>query len=96
VDQAERRTTFREYAERWRHSRKVSQALEYQRHLDSRLRHHHYPYFGDRPIRAINVTDVLEWIAKLIDANVAQSSLKTYFDVLNAIMNAAMVDKVIR
>jgi hypothetical protein len=42
LDQSERRITFREYEERWRHSRKVSQALDYQRHLDSRLRHHHY------------------------------------------------------
>jgi integrase len=95
LDQSERWTTFREYAERWRHSRKVSQALDYQRHLDSRLRHHHYPHFANRPIRAINVTDILEWITKLIDAEVAQSSLKTYFDVLNVIMNAAVVDKVI-
>jgi integrase len=87
--------TFKEYGERWRVSRQIGQALEYQRHLESRLRHHHYPYFGHRPIRAINVTDVLEWIAKLFAANVAQSSLKTYFDVLNTIMNAAVIDKVI-
>ncbi|RZU50346.1 phage integrase family protein [Krasilnikovia cinnamomea] len=39
--------------------------------------------------------DVLEWITNLIAAQVAQSSLKTYFDVLNVIMNAAVVDKVI-
>ncbi|MDI6099827.1 site-specific integrase [Actinoplanes sp. NEAU-A12] len=95
IDQSERRSTYRDYAERWRHSRKVSQALDYQRHLDSRLRHHHYPYFGDRPIRAITVTDVLEWVAKLIGAEAAQSSIKTYFDVLNVIMNAAVIDKVI-
>ncbi|MFC0528212.1 tyrosine-type recombinase/integrase [Phytohabitans kaempferiae] len=95
TDQSERRTTFREYAERWRLSRQIGQALEYQRHLESRLRHHHYPYFGDRPIRAINVTHVLEWIAKLLQANAAQSSIKTYFDVFNAIMNAAVIDKVI-
>jgi hypothetical protein len=94
VDQGERRTTFREYAERWRLSRQISQALEYQRHIESRLRHHHYPYFGHRSIRAINVTDILEWIVKLLHNNVAQSSVKTYFDVLNAIMNAAVADKV--
>jgi hypothetical protein len=95
VDQAERKTTFYEYAERWRISRRVEQALDYRRHLDSRLRHHLYPHFGKRPIRAINVTDVLEWISKLIDVKVAQSSLKTYFDVFNMIMNAALADKVI-
>jgi integrase len=95
TDQAERRTTYREYSERWRLSRQIGQALEYQRHIESRLRHHHYPYFGDRPVRAITVTTVLEWITKLLQANVAQSSVKTYFDLLNAIMNAAVADKLI-
>jgi integrase len=95
LDQAERQTTFRDYAERWRTSRGITQALAYRRHLESRLRHHHYPYFGTRPIRAITVTDVLEWIATLVAKHAAQTSIKTYFDVLNVIMNAAVVDKVI-
>jgi integrase len=95
VSQSEQRTTFYEYAERWRHSRRIAQALEYQRHLDSRLRHHHYPFFGSRIMRAITVTNVLEWLAGLLAKNIAQSSIRTYFDVLNVIMNAAVVDKVI-
>ncbi|MEU7903003.1 site-specific integrase [Actinoplanes sp. NPDC049118] len=95
LNQADQRTTYREYAERWRLSRSVGQALDYQRHLDSRLRHHHYPHFGDRPIRSLNVTDILEWIAKLIAGNAAQLSIRTYFDVFNNVMNAALADKVI-
>jgi integrase len=87
--------TFKEYGERWRLSRQIGQALDYQRHLDSRLRNHIYPAFGHLPIRSINVTDILEWIANLIAAHAAQSSIKTYFDVLNNIMNAALADKVI-
>lgn len=59
-------TTFREYAERWRETRQITQALDYRRHLDSRLRNHHYPHFGERPIRAITVTDILEWHAMLL------------------------------
>ncbi|RIV30866.1 tyrosine-type recombinase/integrase [Micromonospora radicis] len=95
VDQSARRTTFFDYAERWRLSRQIGQALDYQRHIESRLRHHHYPHFGDRPIRAITVTDVLEWVARLLQNEVAQSSVKTYFDLLNNVMNSAMADKVI-
>jgi hypothetical protein len=95
TDQAQRRTTFREYAERWRLSRQIGQSLDYQRHIESRLRHHHYPYFGNRSIRAINVTDVLEWIGTLLQTTGAQSSVKTYFDLFNNIMNAAVVDKVV-
>ena len=95
ADRTEQKVTFREYAERWRLSRQIGQALDYRRHIESRLRHHHYPAFGDRQMRAITVTDVLEWIGKLIAKGVAQSSTKTYFDVLNAIMGAAVVDGVI-
>jgi hypothetical protein len=95
LNQSDQRITYREYAERWRHSRSVSQALDYQRHLESRMRHHHYPHFGDRVIRSLNVTDILEWIAKLIAANAAQTSIRTYFDVFNNVRNAAVVDKVI-
>jgi integrase len=46
-------------------------------------------------MRAITVTDVLEWLASLLAKNVAQSSIRTYFDVLNVILNAALVDKVV-
>jgi hypothetical protein len=95
LDQSERRTTFREYAERWRRTRQISQSLDYQRHLESRLRNHHYPHFGDRPIRAITVTDILEWLAKLLNDRAAQSSVGTYFAVLNVVMNAAVIDKAI-
>jgi len=95
LNQSDHGITYREYAERWRLSRSVSQALDYQRHLDSRLRHHHYPYFGDDPIRSLTVTVVLEWIAKLIAAEAAQLSIRTYFDVLNNVLNAALVDKAI-
>lgn len=95
VDQSERRTLFGTYAGRWRLSREIGQSLEYQRHTDSRLRHHLYPFFATRVFRAITVTDVLEWIATQLKNNVAQSSVKTYFNLLNVITNAAVADKVI-
>lgn len=95
VDRAERQATFRDYGERWRLSRQIGQALDYQRHTESRLRHHLYPHFGKRQMRAVTVTDVLEWVGLLLRSNVAQSSVKTYFDLLNAVMNAAVADKII-
>ncbi|MEE6259494.1 hypothetical protein [Plantactinospora sonchi] len=36
TDQGERRTTFHDYAERWRLSRQIGQALDYRRHTESR------------------------------------------------------------
>src|SRR3954468_9485615 len=35
---ADRALTYKEYAERWRISRRIGHALDYQRHLESRLR----------------------------------------------------------
>jgi hypothetical protein len=95
LDQTEKRVTFGEYAERWRVSRAIGQSLEYQDHVLSRLRTHHLPRFGHRPIRAITVTDVMEWLASLLNAGAAQSSISTLFNNLNTIMNAAVADKVI-
>lgn len=89
------RLTFQEYGERWRLSRRIAQSLDYQRHTDSRLRNQLYPVLGDRPIRGITVTDVLEWIAERLDSEVAGTSLRTYYDLLNQVMGAAVVDKVI-
>jgi integrase len=85
--------TFREYGDRWRVSRTIGQALEYQRHTESRLRIHLYPSFGNRPIRKITVTEVLEWLANRRAEGVANTSMRTYFDLLNMVMNAAKVDK---
>lgn len=85
--------TFREYGDRWRMSRIIGQALEYQRHTETRLRIHLYPTFGERPIRKITLTEVLEWLANRRAEGVANTSLRTYFDLLNMVMNAAKVDK---
>lgn len=85
--------TFQAYAERWRVSRTIGQALEYQRHTETRLRIHLYPTFGDRPIQKITVTEVLEWLANRRAHGVANTSLRTYFDLLNMVMNAAAADK---
>lgn len=89
------RQTFREYAERWRTSRLIAQSLDYQRHTDSRLRNQIYPVLGGRPIARITVTEVMEWIGTLLRNEAAQSSVRTYFDLLNLIMGSAMTDKVI-
>jgi hypothetical protein len=51
VDQSERLRTFREYGERWRLSREVGWALETRKRVESNLRCHLYPQFGDRPLR---------------------------------------------
>ncbi|MFC7547164.1 tyrosine-type recombinase/integrase [Plantactinospora sp. GCM10030261] len=95
VDQSERQTTFREYAERWRLSREVGWALETRKRVESNLRCHLYPVFGDRPPRAVTLTTVMEWLSRRLAEDTPKSSLKLYFELLDAVMSAAVTDKVI-
>jgi integrase len=95
VDQRERRVTFREYGERWRLSREVGWAVQTRRRVESNLRCHLYPAFGSRPVRTITLTSVLEWLSLRLAADTARSSLKLYFELLAAVMAAAVTDKVI-
>src|SRR5690606_6934759 len=67
VEQAERNVTLREYGERWRLSREVGWALETRKRVESNLRCHLYPVFGDRPLRTIRLTAVLEWLTSRLD-----------------------------
>jgi integrase len=95
VDQSERRLTFQEYGERWRLSREVGWALETRKRVESNLRCHLYPVFGDRPPRAVTLTSVLEWLSRRLDGGTPKSSLKLYFELLDGVMAAAVLDKVV-
>lgn len=95
VDQAGKRVTFREYAERWRLSREVGWVPETRRRVESNLRCQLYPVFGDRAARAITLTSVLEWVSSLLVATTPKSSLRLYFELLDSVMHAAVTDKMI-
>ncbi|NJC68820.1 site-specific integrase [Planosporangium thailandense] len=95
VDQAERLLIFREYGERWRLSREIGWALETRKRVESNLRCHLYPVFGDRQLRTITLTSVLEWLSARLADGTPKSSLKLYIELLDAVMTAAVTDKVI-
>ncbi len=95
VDQSERHVSFREYGERWRLSREVGWALETRKRVESNLRCHLYPVFGDRPVRAITLTSVLEWLSRRLAEDTPRSTLKLYHELLDAVLAAAVTDKVI-
>ncbi|WP_228543175.1 site-specific integrase [Micromonospora sp. S-DT3-3-22] len=89
------RLTFAEYAQRWREARESGWATETRRRIPQNLRKHLLPVFGARPIRSINLTDVLAWLSRLLDDGTPKSSVSLYFGLFKTIMNAAVVDKVI-
>jgi integrase len=91
---AERHVTFQEYAERWRLAREVGWAVGTRKRVESNLRCHLYPVFGDRPPRTITPTSVLEWLTLRLVENTPPSSLKLYFELLDTVLAAAVVDKV--
>jgi integrase len=95
VDQSERLRTFREYGERWRLSREVGWALETRKRVESNLRVNLYPQFGDRSLRTITLTSVLEWLTIRLASETPKTTLKLYFELLDAVLTAAVADKVI-
>ncbi|RZU50998.1 site-specific recombinase XerD [Krasilnikovia cinnamomea] len=95
VRRADRTTTFRVYGDRWRLAREIGWVVETRRRTESNLRNHLYPAFGDLPIDSITTTTVLEWLTRRLGAETPQSSLRLYFELFDAVMAAAVADKVI-
>ncbi|GAA1028757.1 hypothetical protein GCM10009557_14960 [Virgisporangium ochraceum] len=95
VDQSERLRTFREYGERWRLCREVGWAVETRKRVESNLRCNLYPQFGDSALRAITLTDVLEWLTIRLAEGTPKTSLKLYFELFDAVLTGAVADKVI-
>ncbi|ROO52497.1 phage integrase family protein [Micromonospora sp. Llam0] len=95
VDLADRQITFREYGERWRLSREIGWAVETRRRVESNLRLHLYPVFGDQPARSIRLTSVLEWLTRRLSEDTPGSTLRLYFELLDAVLAAAVADKLI-
>ncbi|WP_432833531.1 tyrosine-type recombinase/integrase [Dactylosporangium sp. CA-092794] len=90
-----RNLAFRTYAERWRLSREPGWALETRRRIKSNLDNQLFPEFGDRLLRRITMTAVLEWLGKMIADDRPRSSIKLYFELLDAVLTAAHRDKLI-
>ena len=95
LDQRRSRMTFREYGERWRLAREVGWAVDTRRRVESNLRRHLYPEFGNQLLRSITLTQVLEWLSRRLAQETPKSSLRLYFELFDAVMSAAVVDKVI-
>jgi integrase len=95
LDRGERNVSFAVYVERWRVARNIGRALETRRRIESNVRLHLVPEFGNRLVRSITETDVLLWLAQRLGAGIPQSSLRLYFELFDTIMAAAVTDKVI-
>ena len=87
--------TFAEYAERWRLAREMGWEVETRERVVSNLKVHLVPAFGNGSPASITETTVLEWLSSLVrSGSHAKSSIKLYFELLDAICAAMVRDKV--
>ena len=61
--------------------------METRRRVESNLRCNLYPVFGSQPMRAITLTGVLEWLSLRLATDTPKSTLRLYFDLLDAVRN---------
>ncbi len=88
VDPKAGKITFREYAERWR-------SIQVQRpsskaHVETMLRRHTYPTFGDRPLGSIVPSEVQAWATGL---TLAPATVGVIHGILSTIMKSAVRDR---
>jgi integrase len=84
------RITFRDYAERWRRAQ-VHRPTSAEK-VESILRLHAYPAFGDRPIRAVLPSDVQGWV-KALSLQLAPSTVAVVHGVVAGVFKAAVRDR---
>lgn len=88
IDPAAGQVTFRDYAEAWR-KRQVHRGSSGES-VESRLRLHTYPVFGDRPISAILPSEIQAWIAGV---ELAPSTVGVLHGIVFGIFKDAVRDK---
>jgi integrase len=96
VDPKAGRLTFKLQAEQWRASqvhRPSSQA-----HVETMLRRHAYPYFGDRPLSSILPSDIQTWVKRLgTDTTerkaLAPATIGVVHSIVSGVMKSAVRDR---
>ena len=98
IDPAAGKVTFKSYAERWRAAQIHEDSSVKQ--VESRLRLHVYPFFGDRQIASIKPSEAQRWIRVLENggdgrAPLMPATVEVIYQFTNAIFAAAIKDKVV-
>jgi integrase len=92
IDPGAGRVTFRQYAERWRLSQvhRETTAIAVETHL----RRHAYPIFGDRPVASIRSSELQTWVKGRSEV-LAPNGVKVVHQVVGTIFRAAVADRII-
>jgi integrase len=92
IDPAAGRKPFAPFAEAWLRTHRLDESTR--QSVEVRVRKHIIPYFGDRPIGAIQPSTVRDWDASLI-GKLSVGSRSVAFSHLSSILTAAVDDKLI-
>jgi integrase len=92
VDPRAGRTTVREYAERWRAAQvhRATTAAQVETHL----RRHVYPMFGDRALASVRPSEVQAWVRGL-EQHLAPATIEVVYSFLAGIFRAAVRDRLL-
>ncbi|MGV0732854.1 tyrosine-type recombinase/integrase [Mycolicibacter sinensis] len=88
VDPRAGEVTFRDYAERWR--KMQVQRPSSQAHVETMLRRHTYPVFGDRQLASIMPSDVQAWVKGLA---LAPATVAVIHGIASTIFKSAVRDR---
>lgn len=90
IDPRAGRVRFREQAEAWRLAQVHRPSTR--AHVETMLRRHAYPTFGDRELSSILPSEVQAWVTRL-SATLAPSTVAVVHGLVSAMMNAAVKDR---
>lgn len=88
VDPQAGRVRFKDYAERWRKIQTHRPSSE--AHVETMLRRHAYPTFGDRCLSSIMPSDIQAWIAGL---ELEPATVGTVHGIVSTVMKSAIRDR---
>ena len=92
IDPTAGRVRFGEYAESWRQAQVHRPSTEVL--VESHLRLHVLPFFGERPIASIRPSEIQAWV-KGRSAELAPTTVKTVYRFTAAIFRSAVRDRII-
>jgi hypothetical protein len=92
IDPAAGQKPFAPFAEAWLRTHRLDESTR--QSVEVRVRKHIIPYFGDRPIAAIQPSTVRDWEASLV-GKLSVGSRSVAFSHLSSILTAAVDDKLI-
>jgi integrase len=92
IDPGAGRVTFRQYAEQWRLSQVHRETTAIS--VETYLRRHAYPFFGDRPVAGIRSSELQTWVKGRAGV-LAPNGVKVVHQVVGTVFKAAVADRVI-